>query len=39
VPILKTQQVYSFGQMPGKIIYRHIEEMAGITLDEYLLQI
>jgi hypothetical protein len=28
--------VKSFGQLPGKIVYREIEEISGITLDEYL---
>ena len=27
----------SFGQLPGRVVFREIEEMSGITLEEYLL--
>ena len=32
----RTIFVKSFGQLPGKIVFREIEEISGITLDEYL---
>lgn len=35
-PILRTVQVKTFGQMPGKIVFREIEEISGITLEDYL---
>jgi hypothetical protein len=28
--------VKSFGQLPGKMIFREIDEVSGITLEEYL---
>jgi len=37
--VLKVLKVKSFGQMPQKIIYREIEELTGITLEEYLMTI
>jgi len=35
-PISRTIPVKAFGQLPGKIVFREIEEISGITLDEYL---
>jgi hypothetical protein len=35
-PILRTLRVKQFGQMPTKVIFREVEELSGITLEEYL---
>ena len=32
----KVARVKDFGQLPGKIIYREIEELQGITLADYI---
>jgi tRNA A-37 threonylcarbamoyl transferase component Bud32 len=32
----KVAQVYSFGQLPGSIIYRQVEEVWGTTLDLFI---
>ena len=32
----RVARIYDYGQLPGKIIYREIEEVAGITLQEYI---
>jgi len=36
LPILRTIPVKKFGQMPGKIVFREIEEISGITLEDYI---
>lgn len=28
--------IHDFGQLPGKIIYRQVEEQAGVTLLDYI---
>lgn len=33
---LKTLKVKQFGQMPDKVIFREVEELSGISLEEYL---
>jgi hypothetical protein len=35
-PILRTVPIKHFGQMPGKIVFRQIEEQSGITLEDYI---
>lgn len=34
--LLRVNKVLSFGQLPNKIIFREIEEIACITLEDYL---
>lgn len=32
----KVAKISKFGQLPNRIIYRQVEEVKGITLEEYL---
>lgn len=32
----RVPRVHDFGQLPGKIIYRQVEEQAGLSLHEYI---
>ena len=35
-PVLRTIAIKTFGQMPGKVVFRQIEEASGITLEDYI---